>query len=294
MRCLILGGDGMLGHQLLDSWQARHDVRVTLRRNLAEYRELEMFHAGNSFDGIDVLDLEALRRVLDRFQPEAVINAIGLIKQQKAAKEALPSLEINAVFPHRLRLLCQEIGARLIHISTDCVFNGRRGMYSESDQSDAEDIYGMTKYLGEVGEAPAITLRSSIIGLELTRKKSLVEWFLAQSGQIRGFTRAIYTGLTTIEMARVIERVFLEHPRLTGLWQVASTPINKYELLTKLAASLGRTDITIVPDDSFHCDRSLQGKRFTLQTGYEAPSWGQMLSELALQLHRKGILDVAA
>src|SRR5262249_39151322 len=154
--------------------------------------------------GIEVLDVNAVRRVLADFQPEAVVNAVGIVKQRPAAKEALLSLEVNAVFPHRLRLSCEEFGARLIHVSTDCVFDGRRGNYTEADPADAKDVYGLTKYLGEVSEAPALTLRLSIIGLELARKASLIEWFLAQRGQVRGFTRAIYTGLTTLELARVI------------------------------------------------------------------------------------------
>lgn len=294
MRCLILGGDGMLGHQLLKSWRTRHDVRVTLRGPLASYAGYGLFTPENAFDNIDVRHLDRLQEVLNHLRPQAVVNAVGIIKQQPAAKDVLPSLEINAVFPHRLRLLCQEVGARLIHVSTDCVFNGRRGGYTEADHADAEDVYGLTKYLGEVSEFPAITIRSSIIGLELSRRKSLIEWFLAQSGQIKGYTRAVYSGLTTCEMARVMERVLLDHAHLAGVWQVASRPISKFDLLSKLAVLLGRHDLKIVPEDSFFCDRSLCGAAFSRQTGYQAPAWDDMLAELAHQIRTEGCGNAAA
>jgi dTDP-4-dehydrorhamnose reductase len=241
-----------------------------------------------------VRDTGELKRIMKKFRPEAVVNAVGVIKQQPAAKDALPCLEINAVFPHRLRLLCQEAGARLLHLSTDCVFNGRRGGYTEEDRPDAEDLYGQSKLLGEVAEYPAVTLRSSIIGLELTRKKSLIEWFLAQKGRVRGYTRAIYSGLTTCEMARVMEMVLLDHPHLTGVWHVASQPISKFELLAKLGRLLGRTEVELVPDEEFHSDRSLCGEAFARQTGYHAPAWDAMLAEVAGQITMEGQSHAAA
>ena len=284
MRCLILGGDGMLGHQLLVSWQERHDVHVTLRRPLADYRHFGLFHEGNATGGIEVRRTDQLLDVMAAFRPEAVLNCVGLIKQRDAAKARIPSLEINALFPHRLRLLCAAAGARLIHLSTDCVFNGRRGMYRETDTPDAEDLYGRTKHLGELHDAPAVTIRSSIIGPELSRHASLVEWFLAQRGTIRGFTNAIYSGLTTLEMADVLEHILTCQPELHGLWQVASEFISKYDLLTRLSQCLGRQDIHIEPDADFHCDRSLDGSRFTQETGYQVPDWIQMLTRLAASI----------
>lgn len=294
MRCLILGGDGMLGHQLLQSWQGRHDVRVTVRGPLAAYARYGLFDADNTYANIDVQQTDRVLEVLGDFRPEAVINCIGIIKQRSAAKESIPSLEVNSLLPHRLRLMCAAAGARLVHLSTDCVFNGSRGMYRQTDPADAEDLYGLSKYLGEVSEGPAITIRSSIIGLELSRKQSLIEWFLAQRGSIRGFTRAIYSGVTTAEMARVIEHVLTQQPDLNGLWQVASAPISKHELLCQLSERLGRRDITITPDHAFHCDRSLDGSDFAKRTGYRVPTWTTMLDELAAQIQRRGALHEAA
>lgn len=294
MRCLVIGGDGMLGHQLLTSWQSHFEVRVTLRRDLDCYRGFGLFHAGNAIGGVDAFDFPSVRRAVQAFRPQAVVNAVGIVKQRAASKEALPSLEINAAFPHRLRRLCEDIDARLIHVSTDCVFDGRRGGYVETDRCDAEDLYGLTKYLGEVHEAPAVTLRTSIIGLELGRKTGLIEWFLAQRGRISGFTRAIYTGLTTQELANVMRRVLVEHPQLTGLWQAAAAPISKYDLLSRLTTLLGRRDIEIMPQSEFFCDRSLSGAAFTERTGYVPPSWDEMLGELASQILARDARNVAA
>jgi dTDP-4-dehydrorhamnose reductase len=287
MRVLILGGDGMLGHRLFLHLRGRHEVRVTLRRGLADYERYGLFTKGNSYASVEALDRDALTGVFADFRPEAVVNAVGIVKQRGAAKEAIPSLEVNSLLPHRLALLCRAAGARLVHISTDCVFSGRDGGYTEESYPDAEDLYGRTKLLGEVDEPGAITLRTSIIGLELARKTGLIEWFLAQEGEVRGFTNAIYTGLTTAELSHVIERVLVEHPDLYGVWQVASEKINKHDLLVRFSEVLGRDDLHIVPDGSVKIDRSLVGDAFRQATGYSAPSWDEMLQELGAEVRER-------
>ena len=288
MKILILGGDGMLGHQLLLSLQKRHDVKITLRQSLALYQQYGLFTTENSYFGVDIYNKHILFNILNEFQPVAVINAIGVVKQRKTAKEAIPCIEINALFPHHLAQMCSVTNTRMIHISTDCVFSGRKGNYIESDFSDAEDLYGKSKYLGEVHDKHCITLRSSIIGLELARKTSLIEWFLAQRGTIKGFRHAIYSGITTQEMSRVIEHVLINHPDLSGLWHVSSlNTIDKYELLSIFSKKLNRNDIEIIPDDHFVCDRSLAGDAFSKITGYQSPNWETMLSELADQVKQR-------
>ncbi len=287
MRILILGGDGMLGHRLLLHLQERHETKVTLRRGLPEYGQYGLFTPENSYTGVEARDVERLLEVFGDFRPEAVVNCVGIIKQRGEAKEAIPSIEINALLPHRLAVACKAIGARLVHLSTDCVFSGRKGDYTLEDVPDAEDLYGRTKLLGEVGEEPAVTLRTSIIGLELARKGSLIEWFLAQRGEIRGFTEAIYTGLTTAEMSRVIEKVLVEHPDLSGVWQVASEKIDKYDLLSRFSRELGRDDVSVTPDASVKIDRSLSGLEFAKATGYDPPGWDAMLAELALEVQAR-------
>jgi len=280
----------MLGHQLLKSWQESHEVRVTLRGDADRYAHYGLFSDANSFYGVDVLNFSAVERVVRDFRPQAVVNAIGIVKQRAEAHDAILSLEINALLPHRLSLLCGEIGARLIHLSTDCVFSGSKGMYAEDDPEDARDLYGRSKLLGEVrNDAHALTLRTSIIGLELARKQSLIEWFLSQSGEIKGFTRAIYSGFTTIEMARIIEMALTQYPSLSGLYHVASAPISKFDLLAKLAALLGRQDVTLLPDAAFFCERSLDASRFNSQTAYQPPSWDAMLKELAQQIQERNV-----
>ena len=287
MRILILGGDGMLGHRLLMHLQDRHETKVTLRRERAAYERYGLFTLENSYWGVEAKDTERLLEVVADFRPEAVVNAVGIVKQRGAAKEAIPSLEINALLPHRLALLCRAADARLVHLSTDCVFSGRKGNYTEDDVPDAEDLYGRTKLLGEVTDAGCITLRTSIIGLELSRRTGLIEWFLAQRGEIRGFTKAIYTGLTTAEMSHVIERVLVEHLHLSGVWQVASEPISKYDLLVRFSEVLGRDDVSIVPDDTVRIDRSLLPVAFEKATGYSTPGWNEMLKELSAEVRQR-------
>lgn len=287
MKILILGGDGMLGHQLLESYKDKHDVRVTLRRDLSDYEEFRLFNKDNSFPGIDVRSVERLVEVFSEFQPAAVINAVGIVKQRSEARDAVPSLELNSLLPHRLAVLCKTTGSRLVHLSTDCVFSGEKGNYTEKDESDAADLYGRTKYLGEVHDTNCITLRTSIIGLELHRKKSLIEWFLSQHGTIKGYTRAIYSGFTTNEIARVIEKILLEHTALSGLWHAASEPISKYELLKLLSEKLERKDINIIPENDFQCDRSLDASKLNSTINYTPPSWDEMLDELVAQIRKR-------
>jgi len=288
MRILILGGDGMLGHQLLLSWQQRHEVRVSLRRDLSDYISYGLFDAANSYGGVDVRHFGEVEEVVATFDPDAIVNAVGIVKQRQESHDAIASIEINSLLPHRLTALCQQRDIRLVHLSTDCVFSGNKGMYVEGDLPDARDIYGRSKLLGEVAQLPAMTLRSSIIGLELARNQSLIEWFLAQRGTIRGFRRAIYSGFTTMEMARIIESLLMRREWFPGLWHVASQPISKYDLLCKLSGQLGRTNVMIEADNDFACERSLNASRFNHKVGYTPPAWDMMLDELAKAIQERG------
>lgn len=271
----------MLGHQLWHHLHPRHDTWVTLRKPISYYAGHGLFHPGRTLSGIDVGNADALEGVFRAVRPEAVVNCIGIIKQLKEATNPLLSLSMNSLLPHRLAQLCGVASARLVHISTDCVFSGRKGSYTEEDRSDAEDLYGRTKFLGEIHEPHCITLRTSIIGRELETKSGLIEWFLSQHGRsIKGFRRAIYTGFTTQELVRIIERVLLQHADLSGLWQVSSDPISKYDLLS-LARKAFDWDGELVLDNDIVCDRSLSSLRFRQRTGYRPPSWPDMIEELA-------------
>jgi len=279
----------MLGHQFFLAWKERHNVRVTLRNDLGSYESIDVFGRADSYDNVDVRLIASLRSVLEDFRPEAVVNAVGVTKQRANDDNIIQTIQVNALFPHQLAALCNEYGARMVQLSTDCVFSGRTGFYDESSISDAEDLYGRSKYLGEMNQPHVITLRKSTIGLELSGTHGLVEWFLAQRGaiRIRGYRKAIFSGLLSSELARVIEKILLHCSNLSGVWNVASEPINKYALLVQLSQRLGRNDIEIEPDDNFICDRSLNGAAFREQTGYIAPSWDEMLDELAAQIKER-------
>ncbi len=289
MRVLILGGDGMLGHQLFRHFQIGHDVGVTLRFGQEAYERYRLFERQRAYYGIDARQTDGLLQVIADFRPETVVNAIGIVKQRPEAKEVIPSLEINSLFPHRLALLCRTARARLVHLSTDCVFSGRKGNYGEMDMPDAEDLYGRTKLLGEVSESHCLTLRTSMFGPEFSRKTGLLEWFLAQRGQtVKGFTKAIFSGFPTVELARIIERILTEVPELHGVYHVAAQPTSKYDLLVLIRDHL-RLPITIEQDATFECDRSLDASRFHQDTGYSPPTWEAMIDDMAHHMRERAL-----
>jgi dTDP-4-dehydrorhamnose reductase len=280
MKILIVGGDGMLGHQLLRQWNARHEVYITLHNELPDSPAAGLFKRERTFQNIDVRSAESVLSCAKNLKPDVIVNAVGLVKQRPLAKDSVASLEINALFPHKLAVMADTIGARVIHFSTDCVFSGQKGHYTEKDSPDPEDLYGRTKLLGELHYPNCITLRTSIVGRELSRKAELLEWFLAQRGSVKGFSRAIYSGFTTIEMARIVERVLTSYPNVSGLWHVSSDPISKYDLLGLFRKHFNLGTV-IVPDDTFVCNRSLVSDRFRSAFGYTPPSWNDMVAELA-------------
>lgn len=281
MKVLVLGVTGMLGNAVFRvfSADAAYQVWGTLR-SASALRHFPQDHHARLLCGVDVLDQDTLTSAMARVKPDVVINCVGLIKQLADAKDPLTALPINAMLPHRLARLCELVGARLIHVSTDCVFSGHKGMYQESDLSDAEDLYGKSKYIGELHDLPhAITLRTSIIGHELGSSYALVDWFLSQQGGVKGFTRAIFSGLPTVELARVMKDFVIPHPRIKGLYHVAAAPIDKFKLLSLVAAQYSK-QIDIRPDDALAIDRSLDGSRFRQATGYVAPDWPELVRRM--------------
>ncbi|MBD8548170.1 dTDP-4-dehydrorhamnose reductase family protein [Sphingomonas sp. CFBP 8760] len=281
MKILILGASGMLGNavlRVLGEEPFDHDVFGTVRGSGC-FRYFTAEQTQRLIPGIDVLDDDQLVAVLGKIRPEAVINCVGVIKQQGAAKDPLASLPLNAMLPHRLARLCDLAGARLVHVSTDCVYTGNRGNYVEIDPSDARDLYGMSKYLGEVDYPNAVTLRTSIIGHELGTSLSLVDWFLSQRDAVDGFERAIFSGLPTDELARVIGRYVLTDDSLTGLYHVSADPIAKYELL-RLLAEIYDHRIPIRKSDRLVIDRSLDSTRFRDHTGYRPAPWSELIRNM--------------
>ncbi|MFI4890059.1 MAG: dTDP-4-dehydrorhamnose reductase family protein [Steroidobacterales bacterium] len=280
MKILVLGANGMLGHAVLRrlSEDPAHEVIGTVRGDAA-LRLANLSASTRIIAGVDVDQPDALIRAFADARPDAVINCIGLVKQLAAAGDPLQAVPVNALLPHRLAALCQATGARLVHISTDCVFSGKKGHYVETDAPDAGDLYGRSKLLGEVDYPHAITLRTSIIGPELSGNHGLLGWFLSQAGPVKGYRRAIFSGLPTVELATVIRDRVLLQPGLRGVYHVASSPINKFELLRLFAAAYARTN-NITPDDALVIDRSLDGSRFEAATGYAAPPWPELVRRM--------------
>ena len=280
MKILILGVSGMLGNAMMRVLSERADCEVvgTVRSESAK-RYFPQEIAGRIVAGIDVEQHDSLVQTFAQTRPDVVINCVGLIKQLADAEDPLQALPINALLPHRLARLCELVGARLVHISTDCVFSGRKGSYIETDEADAQDLYGRSKLLGEVDYPHAITLRTSIIGHELASTHGLICWFLAQQGSIRGYTRAVFSGLPTCELARVIRDMVLPRPDLHGLYHVAAEPIPKYDLLQLVNHEYGKR-LHIEPDDQLKIDRSLNARRFNHATGYVPPPWPQLVAQM--------------
>lgn len=288
-RVFVLGATGMLGHRLSNGLiDLGYDVVAGVRNppgsnslfaSMPVFRNTERVIAG-----LDAFDPRTIRAAIAARKPDVVINCIGVIKQRSEGKASIPCIAINALLPHILEEAVSAYGGVLIHFSTDCVFKGNRGRYTEADPPDADDWYGRTKAMGEVVGPCALTLRTSIIGPELSGFTSLVEWYLSNAGKkIKGFDRAIYSGLTTREMVHVLDALLSHHLSLRGLYQVASSPISKYQLLVLLTNELGLST-EIDRDTNFELDRSMSAVRFAEATGYCAPSWDEMIFGLCVDI----------
>jgi dTDP-4-dehydrorhamnose reductase len=287
MKLLIVGGTGMLGHKLFQHLSRIYpDTYATVWEDIKEtpFVNVPFLQTEKVYTGVDVTALEALTGLILDLKPDYIINCVGVIKQHKV-KVALasPCIKLNSLLPHQLVEIGAKYGGRVIHFSTDCVFDGSRGSYTEEDLPNAIDLYGRSKAMGEVIYDNALTLRTSIIGRELVNHLSLLDWFLKQSGTpIRGFTKALYSGITTNQMVKVIELILKDFPTLNGLYQIVAEPISKYDLLC-LAKDIFKVGIDIEPYDDFSIDRSMQGNKFKSVIGYESPPWMDMLEDLAAE-----------
>jgi dTDP-4-dehydrorhamnose reductase len=277
MRVLVFGASGMIGNAMIRVLSEKKDWQVfgTLRSEQAK-RFFSPAIAERLVTGVDVENHDVLARVFGRVRPDAVINCIGLTKHHKDAANPMAAIPLNALLPHRMAELCTVAGARLVQVSTDCVFSGAKGGYTEDDRADAQDLYGKSKFLGEVDYPHAITLRTSTIGHELHSAYGLLDWFLSQGERCKGFSRAIFSGLPSIVFAQIVRDVVLARSDLHGLYHVAAHPIGKYDLLRLIAAAYGKT-IEIECDQQFVIDRSLNAQRFHAATGYSAPDWPELV-----------------
>lgn len=277
MNVLILGATGMLGYSLFSNLADNPALNVMgTVRNLTGKGAFFVQYQKQILQGIDVTNIASLEQAIITTKPEVVINCIGLIKQHDIAKEHVAAIEINALLPHQLAALCDQHGARLIHFSTDCVFDGKQGMYQEADLPTATDLYGKSKCLGEVSYGRHLTLRTSIIGHELDSAVSLVDWFLSQSGAVNGFSKAVFSGVPTCYIAKLLADNILNRPEICGLYHLSVEPINKHNLISLVADIYGK-DIEINESTQLVIDRSLDSSRLREELDLTVPSWNELI-----------------
>lgn len=280
LKVLILGGAGMAGHKLWQILSDHFDTYVTLRAEFDFYARFKLFDRAHAVDRVDTENFDSIIRAVSSVRPQVIINCIGIVKQHPAATDPLSSISVNALFPHRVAHLCRAAGIRLLHISTDCVFSGLKGNYCETEVADAEDLYGKSKFLGEVSYDGCLTLRTSMVGHELQTSHGLVEWLLSQEGKtIHGYRRAVFNGFTTKALAQIIADIIKEHPDMQGIWHVGSEPVSKFELLSLIKMIYG-LNVNIEADDTVVYDRSLNTSRFRRLTRFVSSPWPEMIEQM--------------
>jgi len=279
---LVLGASGMLGHMLVRVLAPHHKVFGTTSSPFDSTSPLaRILERDYWLDLVDVRNWESVESAINTSTPAVVINCVGVIKQKMDASTTMDAIFTNSLVPHKLAHICDSSGIRLFHFSTDCVFEGTPGLKYVSDIPNATDLYGTTKRLGEIAYGQSLTLRTGFVGRQLSGSEGLFEWVRSQKGRaVTGFKNAIYSGLTTMALSGVVRQIIENHPTLVGLHQVASAPINKFDLITQLNNRLN-LGLTITADSNFMCDRSLDSTSFISMTGVHIPSWDDMLDEYA-------------
>jgi dTDP-4-dehydrorhamnose reductase len=281
-RILVVGATGLIGSTIFNylSKNEKFVVYGSIRDSAAKafFRpDFSKFILVNS----EASDFRKWNQIFEDIKPDMVINCLGITKHLEGGNNPLVVIPINSYFPHFLDLLCKRFGARFVHISSDCVFSGSKGGYLETDVADATDFYGRSKALGEINEGPGLTLRTSTIGHELNSAFGLLDWFLGEEGSCQGYRKAYFSGLPTIELAKIIENFVVPRPELCGLYHVGAKKISKFDLLVQIAREYGKK-IEIIPSSVFTIDRSLNSDRFYKATGYKPPSWTQLIKEMHL------------
>tara|TARA_Y100001933_G_scaffold38964_1_gene35085 strand:- start:22 stop:876 length:855 start_codon:yes stop_codon:yes gene_type:complete len=278
-RLLIIGASGMIGHKLF--------IYFSKLQNFDTYgivRKKNILRNNKILNSKKIIEVEILKdynfkNIIHTISPNIVINCAGIVKQNPLIKNISLTIELNSLFPHNLNLICKKEGCKLIQFSTDCVFSGYKGNYIESDFADSRDIYGRTKFIGEVIDKNCLTIRTSFIGDELNNRWGLLNWFLSQKKTVKGFKNTIYSGLTTLEICRVIEKFVIPNEELNGLYHISSKPIDKFSLLV-LIREIYEKDINIEKDILIINDKSLDCQKFKNYTGYEPIEWDKAIREL--------------
>ena len=282
IKILILGGDGMIGHQLFLQFKLKYSTMTTLKLSEKSYVKYNLYNKDNSFFNIDVTNFDSLKLCVELYQPNFIVNAIGITKQRITSNNHDLVIKINSFFPHELGKLCEKMNIKLFQLSTDCVFSGLEGNYTEKDKPDCKDLYGQSKLNGEIiNNRNVITIRKSTIGFECNKAHGLLEWFFSQTGEIYGYKNAFFTGITTIELSKVIEAIIKNYSDIYSLWNIGGDSISKFDLLNKIRELSNKNDINILEDNIFLCDRSLDSSKFINYTKYNMPSWSEMLQNLS-------------
>lgn len=276
-RVLILGSTGMLGHQVYKRFSRLNEYEIfdiSFRNKLHENTII-----------LDIKDKKEVEKIILKLQPDFIVNCIGILISG-SNNDYENAIYINAYLPHYLKQVVNKIDAKLIHISTDCVFSGEKGNYTETDEKDGKDIYSQTKAMGEIIDAKHLTLRTSIIGPELKKNgEGLFHWFMNQSGTINGFTKAIWSGVTTLELAHAIQWA-IEND-IKGLYHITNNDsINKYELLN-LFKKYSKKDIEILKVDGKAVDKSFIDTQKKIN--YPLPSYEDMISNMIIDVKTNNV-----
>lgn len=275
MKIIVLGANGMIGHCIFEFLM--NDKNLDVYGTVRSDKYLSYFPDQFTRKILILNDILMINDFFTYHRPDIVINCIGITKHLSEGLLPISSIEINALLPHILNKVCGNMGSRLIHISSDCVFSGSRGNYCEEDIPDARDLYGKTKALGEIFDSNnCLTIRTSTIGRELSTRYGLLEWFLFQEQVCKGYSKAVFSGLPTVILAQMIHEVIIPRAELVGLFNIAADPIDKYSLL-KLISAIYSKKINIEFDDKFEINRSLDATKFKNATGYTTPSWPEMI-----------------
>jgi dTDP-4-dehydrorhamnose reductase len=269
MKILIVGAGGMLGHVLYTELQKKHEVIGTVRKEKWNPDLLSDY---------DIEYTQKYDQLIENFRPDFVINCVGIIKQRQESTDRILAIKTNSLWPHQLAKICEKHQAKVIHFSTDCVFSGKQGNYQVEDLADARDTYGLTKYMGEIDYPHTLTLRTSIIGHELNSNISLVDWFLSQKQNCKGYINAIYSGFPTVYVAEFLDN-FIFKSFICGIYHFSSNPINKFELL-KLIADQYDKKIPILPDEELKIDRSLNSDHLRELLNFKPPTWKELIKQM--------------
>jgi dTDP-4-dehydrorhamnose reductase len=274
MKVLILGAGGMLGFTLLNYLNTKKNITLfgTIRN-----KSLNKNLARKILNDVDAKKFSLLAIKIGKISPDVVINCVGIVKSE-VEDNVKNVTKINSKLPNFLNKLSKKLSFRLLHISTDCVFSGKKYKYSEKNLPDPIDFYGKSKLMGEFKSNKNIVIRTSIIGHEIKHKRGLLEWFLKQNSTISGYSKAYFSGLTTLELSKIIYEKFLFNIDLTGLYHISGKRINKYTLLKKISKIYNK-NTPIKKDNTFKIDRSLNSSKFIKRTNYKKKSWDKMIKE---------------